>query len=318
MHWKLKALIQNAIAVLPSRQSYAAYYMIQRHFGSLRCVNPIPTMRAATEIAAAILKHGRRIRQSTFLEVGTGRSINLPITMWLLGADRVTTVDVNPYLDYELVAEDLGYIQTHQCDVIELFRRFEVDRGRFRRLLEFNIDSGSLEDLLDLCQIEYFAPTDAARLPLRDEEVTFHVSNNVCEHIPKGTLAGILKEGARVIKADGLSVHSIDHSDHFAHSDSTLSAVNFLRYGDAYWALLSGNRYMYMNRMQVDDFRTLFHQADHEVLAVDANVDAKAFRLLADGCIPVHARFSGKPLETLATLRSLFVSKRSSNSAQAV
>jgi Methyltransferase domain len=308
MHWKLKALIQNAIAALPSRASYHTYYWMQRHFGGLRRVNPLPEIQSALEIAAAILKHGRCIAQKSFLEVGTGRTLNLPITMWLLGAHRVTTVDLNPYLKFELVADDLDYIRTHQAEVIELLTPFQFDTGRFQRLLEFDARRQSLAELLTMCRIQYFAPADATRLPLGDGAVTFHVSSNVCEHISKRTLSGILKEGARVVDANGLCVHRIDHSDHFAHSDPKLSKVNFLRYSDAHWALLSGNRYMFMNRLQMDDFQKLFEQNNHKVLSVEANIDSQALSELCDGSLRLNPRFEGKPLETLATLRSIFVS----------
>lgn len=310
MHWKVKALIQNTLSVLPSRLSYSAYYRLQRQFGGLRTVNPLSAMRSAVEIASAITNHGGRIPNSSFLEVGTGRSLGLPITMWLLGADRITTVDLNPYLKYELICEDLQYIRANRGKVLDLFGNLELDKDRFRRLLEFDTSSQRHRDLLAMCGIEYLAPMDAANLPLDDASVTYHVSNNVCEHIPQDILVAIFKEGARVIDDGGLFVHIIDHSDHFAHDDRALSAVNFLRYNDARWTLLAGNRYMYMNRLRVDDFMSVFDESHHEVLSVQARVDPTALDQLAAGSVPLDSRFSGKPTETLATLRSLFVSKR--------
>lgn len=310
MHWKVKALIQNTISVLPSRLSYSAYYRLQRQFGGLRAVNPLAAMRSAVEIACAIANHGGRIPNSSFLEVGTGRSLGLPITMWLLGADRITTVDLNPYLKYELICEDLQYIRAHPTEVLELFGNLELDKDRFRRLLEFDTSLQDQRDLLAMCGIQYLAPMDAANLPLDDASVTYHVSNNVCEHIPQETLVAIFKEGARVIDDHGLFVHIIDHSDHFAHDDRALSAVNFLRYSDARWTLLAGNRYMYMNRLRVDDFMSVFDESHHEVLSVEARVDATALDQLVTGRVPLDSRFLGKRTETLATLRSLFVSKR--------
>ena len=210
MDWRLKALIQNAISALPLRVSYPTYYSIQRRFGGLRSASPLPAIRSATEIAATILEHGRRIDHSSFLEVGTGRTLNLPITMWLLGADRVTTVDLNPYLKFELVAEDLQFMRTHRTDVIEILKPFGPNMRRLHQLFEFDSAADCLSDLLELCQIEYLAPLDAAQLPMADGSVTFHVSSNVCEHIPEKSLARILQEAARVLDGDGLCVHRID------------------------------------------------------------------------------------------------------------
>ena len=58
---------------------------------------------------------------ATFLEVGTGRRINTPLAFWLLGAERVITVDLNPYLKEELVKNDLDYIQKNKIEIQNLF-----------------------------------------------------------------------------------------------------------------------------------------------------------------------------------------------------
>ena len=50
----------------------------------------------------------------------------------------------------------------------------------------------------------------------------------------------------------------VDYSDHFSHSDQTISSINFLRYSDDEWQRYAGNRYMYMNRLRHDDVLALF------------------------------------------------------------
>lgn len=316
MDWRLKALIQNAISALPPRVSYSAYYAIQRRFGGLRCANPLPAIQAAADIAATIIKHGQRIEGSTVLEVGTGRTLNLPITMWLLGAQRVMTVDLNPYLKFELVAEDLQFLQTHRSEWIDILRPLGLDMRRLHRLLEFDSQTHYLPELMAICQIDYLAPVNAADLPLADGSMKFHVSSNVYEHIPRSSLAGILQEAFRVVPADGLCVYRIDHSDHFAHSDPKLSPVNFLQFSDAKWSRLSGNKYMFMNRLRVDDFESLFEQSNIEVISVQAAVDEKALADLKDGSVRLDPKFTGKPLETLATLRSTVVGRPRSKRLQ--
>ncbi len=67
--------------------------------------------RAGTTVVKLIEDHGRSACGSTFLEVGTGRRIGMPLTYWLLGADKVVTVDLNPYLKEELVRDDIAYIR---------------------------------------------------------------------------------------------------------------------------------------------------------------------------------------------------------------
>src|SRR5262245_9797031 len=107
MRWKTKARIQNAIARLPSRASYAAYYWIQRHFGGLRDGSPLSRMAAGVEAWKRIAKQGVDPAGKVFFEVGTGREPLVPICFYLMGAGRTITVDLNPYLKDELIQETL-------------------------------------------------------------------------------------------------------------------------------------------------------------------------------------------------------------------
>lgn len=309
MHWKIKAFIQNAIARLPAAVSHPAYYAVQRSFGSLRRVDPLPTLRIAARIARAIRQADASIERATLLEIGTGRRLVLPITMWLLGANRIVTCDLHAYLRYDLVREDLQILKSEADLVRRILADLDLDRDRFDSLLHFSGTNGRLPDLLKLCKIEYLAPADAADLPLSDHSVNLHLSTSVLEHIAEPQLIRILGEGARIITEDGLFVHCIDHSDHFSHSDPALSAVNFLRYSDARWSRLAGNRFMYMNRLQVDDYSRIFRLCQHEIVALRTTVDGVLRKQIEERRLPIQPKYSHKPPETLATLVSIFVSR---------
>jgi hypothetical protein len=86
MNWKVKARIQNGISLLPNSISYEAYYWIQRRFGGLRKVNPYKDLSMGIEIGKQIESFKHSWVGKTFLEVGTGRRINVPLALWLLGA----------------------------------------------------------------------------------------------------------------------------------------------------------------------------------------------------------------------------------------
>lgn len=318
MDWRLKAAIQKTLAWLPSALSYSAYYQLQRRFGALRRLNPCSQIEEACRIARAIRQQGRQIAGATVLEVGTGRRLNLPLTMWLLGAERVITVDLNRYLKFELIAEDLGYLVRNQRAVEEMLQEFEFDSTRFAELLQFDPTRQSLEELLQSARIEYLAPSDASQLQLPESSVDFQVSSNVFEHIPREVLVSILQEGSRVLSENGLQVHCIDHTDHFSHVDKSLSPIHFLRYGPRHWDWIAGNRYMYMNRLQSDDFRQIFQEGQHAVLAAEARIDEPLRCQLERSQLPLDARFVGKSPETLATLNSLFVCQPLKNAPSAI
>jgi SAM-dependent methyltransferase len=249
------------------------------------------------------------LKDGVVLEVGTGRTVTLPIILWLLGARRVITVDLHRYLKSELVAADVAYFQSHSDELLEALAECDLQTNRFRQLMSVSTLPRGLNDFLQTCSFQYLAPADAARLPLDEKAVDFHVSTNVFEHIPPDSLASILREAGRVLRSDGLAVHRIDHSDHFSHSDHTLSPINFLRCGEREWARLAGNRYMYMNRLQVDDYQRMFAESGHEVLDLAATPDETVLHQLHESPPPLDSRFAGKPLTTLATMNSLFVSR---------
>lgn len=308
MHWKFKAFIQNLVGALPDDLSNAAYYRIQRKFGALRRVNPTKTLRAASEIAEAVEQRGQSIRDAVVVEVGTGRRLNLPILLWLLGAKRVVTTDLNRYLRPELVAEDLAFFRSNASLLEEFVDRRHGSRDRLESLQNLPLTTTDLRGVYELCCIDYLAPADASQLSLADKSVDLHVSTNVLEHVPPDALASILAEGARVLGDDGLAVHRIDHSDHFWHSDDSLSAIHFLRYSNSQWSRIAGNQFMYMNRLRRDDFEAIYAANYHCVQSISCEPDEQVLTELRHSPPPLDQQFADKSEEVLATLSSLFVS----------
>jgi ubiquinone/menaquinone biosynthesis C-methylase UbiE len=154
------------------------------------------------------------------------------------------------------------------------------------------------------------APCDAAKTGLPDKSVDYHVSNAVFEHIPLNILKDILKEGNRIVKKEGLFIHNIDYSDHFAYDDKNISAINFLQYSDKEWAKIAGNRHAYVNRLRHDDFISLFESAGHEFLQVETQKkdQQRIKELLEQGNIRLSERFTLKTNEILSTTAGSFVS----------
>lgn len=309
MNWKLKASIQNTVARLPDRVSHDCYYWIQRRFGGLRCPDPRAHFHNAVAFINQLQRIGRSVEGAHVLEIGTGRRVNVPIALWLCGANRVTTVDLNCYLKEELIREDLNYMTTHSQEIEELFGD-RICRHRLQELFDLTKHWEGLTGLLDLCCIDTLAPADATALPLPDGVVDYQVSLHVFEHIPGPVIAGILREGNRVLKADGVFLHRVDYSDHFSHSDPSLTPVNFLQYREGRWDKIAGNRYMYMNRIRVDDMVELFKDAGHEILTDDRDVDATIARAVAAGEVPLDDAFQSKDPAVIATTASWVASRK--------
>ncbi len=310
MHWKTKATLQNAVSRLPSESSYATYYWLQRHFGGLRRINPVERLQAGIETWEQIKQLNHSPIDKIFFEVGTGRVPMTPLAYWLMGARSIVTIDLNPYLKTELTKECLQYIADHMEEIQAMFGS-RLNRKRFDALLYLQRqDDFNLQNLLDLSQIKYIAPGDAARTGLNPGSIDFHTSFNVFEHIPRDVLLAILAEGNRIISDTGLFVHRVDYSDHFSHSDTHISPINFLQYSDATWNRYAGNRYMYMNRLRHDDFLAMFDSNGHRILATEPAIDKASLELLSEGRLNIDARFGDKAMEVLATTASWIITSK--------
>ncbi|MBW7858376.1 MAG: methyltransferase domain-containing protein [Leptonema sp. (in: Bacteria)] len=310
MNWKIKSAIQNTIAKLPSQLSYNLYYSMQRKLGGLKNLNPTDHFIAAVKTWQLIEEQGKDPVDKTFFEVGTGRAPLIPIAYYLMGANQTITVDLNPYVKKEVVLEYLHYIHQNQKQIEQIFGQ-RLNQDRFKALLQF-IDRRkfSLPDLLSLCSIKYLAPSDAGRTQLADQSIDFHTSNNVFEHIDVTNVKRILTEGIRILKSNSLFVHYIDYSDHFSHSDSSISAINFLQYSDTEWKRYADNRYMYMNRLRHDDFVSLFKDQSLQILKEEPIVDQRSIEILKLGSLPIDSRFKDKSPQILAIAGSWIITQK--------
>ncbi|MGH7568142.1 MAG: methyltransferase domain-containing protein [Gemmatimonadales bacterium] len=306
MNWRLKALVQGAVSLLPPAVSFDLYYRLQRACGSLRHVNPIAGFEDGVRMLGAIEERGRSVEHQAVLEVGTGRRLNVPLAFWLCGAAKILTVDLHPYLKPALVREDLAFIRKNRACVEALFGDHAHQDG-FQRRLDFLVRGDpSVQQLMEHAHIQYLAPLETRRLPVEDRTVDYHVSNNVLEHIPPDTLRAILVEGRRVIRDDGLLVHRIDFSDHFSEADPRISTVNFLRYSEREWRRYAGNRYGYHNRLRIDELERILQDAELAVDCEKREIDSVALRLLASG-FKLDARFADKPNAVNATKNAVLV-----------
>lgn len=315
MKWRTKARIQNLIAAMPEPLAQVAYYRMQRHFGGLRSPTPVKQLTLACQIASAIHEL-RPLTGIQVMEVGTGRSLGLPMLMWSLGVAGVLTVDINRYLRPEILQADLAWMHRNRPWLTGLLAPFDdaggAVAGRLERLMELDLQlpaSDILNRVMQLCNIHYEAPADAATLAIPEHSLDVHLSQAVLEHVPPDDLRRILQGAVKVLRPDGLCIHWIGSDDHFQHSDPSISPVNFLRFTDAEWNRLAGNRFMYMNRLRASDYLLLFEECGLEVLDVNCTVDEESRRLLESGGFRLDEQFRGKSVSDLATTQLLVVAR---------
>lgn len=307
MHWKIKAAVQNTVALLPQDLSYTSYLTLQRAFGRLRHLNPKRNLGTAVGLLNLIEHVGHSAYNKTFFEIGTGRQVAMPLGLWLCGAKQVITVDPNPYLREDFVLADIAYIAQHTAEINKLFGAYatrSIFQERLQQLCEMHPQS--IQDVLRATNIHYLSPADARHTALRAGSIDYHVSVTVLEHIPPDALVEVFREAHRILSPNGLFVHWFGPKDHFATSDPSITTINFLQYDDKTWDRYAGNRYMYHNRLRIDDYIHLIEQENFRILHEERVIDERAMQQLRDG-FHVDARFAGKSFEDLATASSKMV-----------
>jgi hypothetical protein len=278
----------------------ALYYMLQRQFGSLR-QDPDPSrlLRECSTLVSELRNTGHEVAGARVMEVGTGRRIDIPLGFYLAGAANVVTVDLNRYLRPDLVMASVRAMRACSREILGLFDstspRAEVE-ARFERLIACQ----SLAEVFRATNISYRAPADAQLTEMPPDSVDIQVSYTVFEHIPRGVLVGILKEASRLLGKRGIALHHVDLSDHYAHDDPSISYINFLRFSQAEWSRLAGNRFAYHNRLRAEDYRRIYSEAGHDVLAWKEFQDQRSLDLLKNG-FPLDQTYQGKDPREIAT-----------------
>jgi len=303
MKWTHKARIQSTIARLPFSESL--YYFVQRRFGTLhpRVMNPLIQIEGAIKIIQACRSVGREIFGSRILEIGTGRRLEVPIVLWLMGASEIVTVDLNKYLKPTLVWEAIAYIRNNVSLIEQKLQTVQDVPGFHERLSKLIASVPSdWNALLETVSVRYLAPADARCLPFPDRSFDYHVSLNVLEHIPTESLKRILIEAKRLLKPGGTIVHAVDPSDHFSHQDESITEVNFLQFDEAQWSRLAGNQHMYHNRLRSVELLELFAEAGFTIIWSGEAIDPRSLRVLQSG-FPVDRRFKRFSPEELAVTK---------------
>jgi hypothetical protein len=75
-------------------------------------------------------------------------------------------------------------------------------------------------------------------------------------------------------------IHQIDYSEHFSHSDSSISSIKFLKFNANEWKKYDDNRNMCMNRLRHDDYLEVFENGDYTVLKGEPIRDENILRNL--------------------------------------
>ncbi|MEL6522630.1 MAG: class I SAM-dependent methyltransferase [Pseudomonadota bacterium] len=296
--WQVR-FVRNAVTSLLPFQG--ALRRVKRSvFGKSHHIDEGSVYAGGLDQIHLLQENGLELEGADILEIGTGWYPVIPLMLRLAGARHVYLSDTHRLLDAETLAVAQNFLLLRAGDLAE---RLNLSEDEVRSVLDAG-HSGPLETRLADLGMSYHINLDYARVDWKADAI---ISHTVMEHIPPADIRRLLMEGRAVLNPGGLMSHGIDHSDHRAHGDRSLSRVDFLRYSDRAWRWLCLNPQDYTNRLRHADYVAMVRDAGFDVLFERALVDEGALKDISD--LRLNARFAFHNPEDLAGLWSHIVAR---------
>ena len=240
------------------------------------------------------------------LELGTGWYPVIPIYMFLSGASKIYSVDINNLVSEKNLKQTIAkYCQFYKSGELNKYMK-EIDEDRLNVLFNCYNKQNEVnrEQLLNQLNINFIVG-DARQLPLTSSSIDLITSNNTFEHIYPKILISILKEFNRVLKPGAIMSHFIDMSDHFAHLDKKISIYNFLKFSDKRWSLID-NTVQPQNRLRITQYREIYSKVGIKIVE-ENNRDGDIEKLKE---INIDKKLKNISDKELAVSHSLLISKK--------
>lgn len=248
----MKAFSQFLLSVCPfgERINYALQYANGKH-----------TPARITQKVKSVCKHLVSVdslftlEDKIIVEIGTGWEPTRTLMFYLMGAKRVYTYDHVRHLRTNML---LTIIEAFGNELQYLSETIGIDRKTLEsKLTRFN-GLTDMAQILEVANITYVAPGDAARTGLNDDSADLVFSSVVFEHVPEKVIHVITEESKRILKPSGVCYHTIGCRDHYAYFDKRISFVNYYRYPEWLWSVFCKNKIHYQNRIPADGYIDLF------------------------------------------------------------
>lgn len=303
--WMMKAVVQKTISFLP--KSHRINYLFQKYV--TKGVNLsddyfYDRLGHARDHLKSFQKYSDKKIPQSCLEIGTGWYPIVPISFFLVGVDKIYSVDISLLISKERLKKTINKIvECNETERLKNYIDFLPEKFEIITKLLSEYDKFTLEEVLQRLNITYLIE-DARKLSLPDNSIDLVNSNNTFEHIYPNIIIPILKEFNRVVKKQGgVMSHFIDMSDHFAHFDKSINIYNFLQFSDNQWKWID-NSIQPQNRLRIYDYKQIY--SDLRILISEESYRAGDINELK--LISLADKFANRPLEEIAKSHCQFIS----------
>ncbi len=297
MDWRVKGTIQKVLGVLPGGDRIQT--VLRRRAGGLADFDEECDSKVGDWLLMMghLKTSGLDIAGAKLLEVGTGWYPTFPVCLYLAGARRVLTLDLNRYLDPRLLLRLVDRLAVHVETIARASGQTEAQVGdrlaALSRALHVKAPLGAATDNA----IEYRAPADATVTGLEPASVDVVFSNSVLEHVPPKVIDALFAEALRILVPGGRMFHSVDCGDHYSYVDPQVNQLHYLQYSDEAWQWWN-NKFLYQNRLRAVDYIEAAKRAGFAIEIDTSKVKPERLRQLE--AIPLAPKFQRYTREQLA------------------
>jgi SAM-dependent methyltransferase len=307
MDWRVKGAIQKALGYVPGGDRL--HYMLQRYAGGMRdfgreCDIKVDDWRLMMEHVRSV---GVDAESATLVEIGTGWYPTFPFCLYLAGAARVYTFDLNHLIKTDMVHELADRLAAHVAMIAQVARRPEDEIKAEQVALAAALAGGASIAQATGGIVDYRAPADASQTSMLAESVDIVFSNSVLEHVPAPLIEACFAEAWRILRPGGVMFHSVNCGDHYAYTDRSIHQLHYLQFSEEEWARWN-NEFLFQNRLRAIDFLAMARRAGFTI-EVDTSV-ATAERLAQLEQIAVDPAFAHYTREQLAITTLDFVARK--------
>jgi len=271
MHWKIKASLQKLLhfTKIGDRLNHIPATLKKEYHKNVCIYQTYECLRKFEETQHPKSVTSSGVDMKTALEIGTGYSLISPVILYLLGFDKIVTVDISKDVSIKSFQKQIQHII--QDDFLERiatkgkFSTTEINE-KIQQLQSFQ----TLDEVFNFCNITYIPKYTLTAIEHESSSFDYICSQVVFEHIPPDFLQELFKKMKAWLTKDGYAVHTINFIDHFANpgffQDKNISEFNFLKYSDKTWNFWAGNDIAYTNRLSYLFYLELCKENDLTVI----------------------------------------------------
>ncbi len=204
------------------------------------------------------------------LELGTGWFPIIPLGLYLCGAKRVWTIDIDPLLRPARIQRVLQYFcdLDRRDELRKLLPRLQAERMERVRSLLPRVGREAPGAFLAQIDIQVIV-RDAQHTELHAGSIDLLFSSGVLEYIPRPVLQRILTESRRLASPRAVISHRLNLVDQFSYFDRSITAFNYLRYTARQWRWRN-SPLINQNRLRISDYRQLLGEAGFEIVCEES------------------------------------------------